>query len=639
VDEPQLQPGTEGPNITIRITNPQSKISKRESSTQMTIDFSTPEMKAAWREAQWLVINAEFAGFGLVWVAGDNLAGAKDAMSWLNWILVGAACFSLIGSVARGLSLLGIVASIHRHLAGSLVFIVSAIAFFCGSTLGGAMAWLRANGFQLATQFENITVARGLYILLLIAIGWLTSTALVPLLLNRRSLIAIHVIDVAYRRSYGQKEEAGVLGEDGLPASTTSKREELEAAAQTALLVRRTDLPVPRTHPARSFFGGLPKLPAEFDWPRAYVTSVDEPEPVALTFLAQIDLAELPDFDARPYLPPTGTLYFFCSSVFMGESSPPCRIVFHPDRADQLPERAPPADLMPLAGEDGDYQVKWLDPATDFYSKVEFKYPISFLPFQDFGFKDDPAGGALLIDSLCGALGSGEPRRDDLLMHRRADGFVADEDWPFNWLMIILATRSVLSHVRDDLKRSEETVLMEIEASANSWLERGARMPPLESVDAEGKSAFRAWWADVVRRYEKMEKRVSTYAFLFPRDLGNVINHVIRYATTHDERALAFVPRKYVENLERKNHWIAPNAQRARYRFFSTSIHQIGGYGSSWQNAPAEHCDDVLLLQVQGDPAFLGWHENDGCVLHFWIDPDALSELDFSEVEATLECD
>ena len=91
---------------------------------------------------------------------------------------------------------------------------------------------------------------------------------------------------------------------------------------------------------------------------------------------------------------------------------------------------------MPLAGEDGDYQVKWLDPATDFYSKVEFKYPITFLPFQDFGFKDDPAGGALLIESLCEALGPGEPRQDDLLMHRRPDGFAADEEWPFNWLMI-----------------------------------------------------------------------------------------------------------------------------------------------------------------------------------------------------------
>jgi hypothetical protein len=45
------------------------------------------------------------------------------------------------------------------------------------------------------------------------------------------------------------------------------------------------------------------------------------------------------------------------------------------------------------------------------------------------------------------------------------------------------------------------------------------------------------------------------------------------------------------------------------------------------------------LLQIQGDDAFFNWHTNCGCVLHFWIGRDALSTLDFSEVEATLECD
>lgn len=154
----------------------------------MTIEFSTSEMKAAWREARWLVINAEFAGFVLVSVAGDYLAGAKNPLSWLNWILVGCACWCLVGSVGRGFNLLHIVASIHRHLAGSLVFIVCALAFLCGSALGGAVAWLHASGFRLATHFAHVAIARGLYFLLQIAALWLISLALVSLLLNRRSL-------------------------------------------------------------------------------------------------------------------------------------------------------------------------------------------------------------------------------------------------------------------------------------------------------------------------------------------------------------------------------------------------------------------------------------------------------------------
>jgi uncharacterized protein YwqG len=102
---------------------------------------------------------------------------------------------------------------------------------------------------------------------------------------------------------------------------------------------------------------------------------------------------------------------------------------------------------------------------------------------------------------------------------------------------------------------------------------------------------------------------------------------------------LALAPGKYLANLQTRNHWKAPGARAAQSRFFSTALHQIGGHGGSWQDAPAEHGEDVLLLQIQGDDAFLGWHENSGCVLHFWIDRDALAELDFSEVEATLECD
>src|SRR5262249_22314562 len=160
----------------------------------------------------------------------------------------------------------------------------------------------------------------------------------------------------------------------------------------------------------RSFFGGLPKLPPILRWPKAEVTADVEDETVALTFVAQIDLTELPKSQTKRLLPRSGTLYFFCSSVFEGEGMPPCQVLYYPDSADSLPQRDPPPDLMALAGNGGDWQVKWLDPATDVHSKVEFKYPISFLPFRDFEFKQDPVGGELLIRSLCEALGPGDSK-------------------------------------------------------------------------------------------------------------------------------------------------------------------------------------------------------------------------------------
>jgi len=153
----------------------------------MTIEFNTSELRAVRREARLLLINATGAGYMLVNVGVEKLAGLRDAMSTSNWILVGLGCFCLAVSVMGGHTLLR-VASIYRHLAKSRVIVVGALAFVCGSTLGGALAWLRAQGFQLAMQFENPTPARVLLFLLLIAAGWLISTALMPLLLNRRSL-------------------------------------------------------------------------------------------------------------------------------------------------------------------------------------------------------------------------------------------------------------------------------------------------------------------------------------------------------------------------------------------------------------------------------------------------------------------
>lgn len=209
-----------------------------------------------------------------------------------------------------------------------------------------------------------------------------------------------------------------------------SERDEVEETALPAVLVRRSDLPVPLTHPARSFFGGLPKLPPQLEWPTAEVRANETLETVALTFVAQIDLAEVPGSGWSP-LPKQGTLYFFCSSVFVGEGHPPCRVLYSPTAGGAYPDRAPPPDLMPLAGADGDAQVKWLDPTIDFHSKVEFKYPLSFRLFRDFYFLEDAVGGELMIEELCKALGPGEPNERDLLQFRRASEYEKDEHWPF----------------------------------------------------------------------------------------------------------------------------------------------------------------------------------------------------------------
>lgn len=426
-----------------------------------------------------------------------------------------------------------------------------------------------------------------------------------------------------------------------------SKRDELEATALPAVLVSRSDLPVPLTHPARSFFGGLPKLPPQLEWPTAEVRANETLETVALTFVAQIDLAEVPGSGWSP-LPEQGTLYFFCSSVFVGEGHPSCRVLYSPTAGGAYPDRAPPPDLMPLAGTDGDAQVKWLDPTIDFHSKVEFKYPLSFRLFRDFYFFEDAVGGELMIEELCKALGPGEPNERDLLQFRLASEYEKDEHWPFNWLLITYVVRSVLSNVLRDLTpgsyykplTDEAAVeLNRLRVGAIGWLERCRALTPMDDVDADTKATFRSWWIGVVQAYDKMDRQVSTYTSKIAGDLGNAINHTIRCMVTQDVDARDDAPLSYVANLARQNHWKTPTAGDGKYRHFLTALHQMLGYGSGPQDSTEVHLEDVLLLQIQGDLAFFNWHSDIGCVLHFWIDGEALAQLDFSGVVATYECD
>lgn len=65
--------------------------------------------------------------------------------------------------------------------------------------------------------------------------------------------------------------------------------------------VEESEIPV-----GSSKFGGRPDLPANFVW--------FEWNDLALSFIAQINLAELPDVSVRRLLPETGRLYFFYDS-------------------------------------------------------------------------------------------------------------------------------------------------------------------------------------------------------------------------------------------------------------------------------------------------------------------------------------
>ncbi len=91
--------------------------------------------------------------------------------------------------------------------------------------------------------------------------------------------------------------------------------------------------------------GGWPNLPAHIPWPRV---TLRDGSTAALDFLAQIDLAALPDLPARRLQPAEGTLFFFAVSETpypfeeLGEGA--FRVIYAPQPAPLVSLREPPAD-------------------------------------------------------------------------------------------------------------------------------------------------------------------------------------------------------------------------------------------------------------------------------------------------------
>jgi hypothetical protein len=91
--------------------------------------------------------------------------------------------------------------------------------------------------------------------------------------------------------------------------------------------------------------GGRPNLPAALPWPCA---TLSDGTTASLDFLAQINLADLPDVTGRDALPASGMLYFFALALVnmpLAEHGPQAaQVLYWPGDASTLPPREIPAD-------------------------------------------------------------------------------------------------------------------------------------------------------------------------------------------------------------------------------------------------------------------------------------------------------
>ena len=128
----------------------------------------------------------------------------------------------------------------------------------------------------------------------------------------------------------------------------TGPRHPVPSGKNALLMAKDWPFTSARAVEARSYFGGDPVLPTSYPWPMTTYCGTRTP----MHFLAQIDLAELPDFADRALLPDAGRLAFF---AYMHEEhgcdsgdDPPTWAVYYDRGTTPAQVRSPPPETTDI---------------------------------------------------------------------------------------------------------------------------------------------------------------------------------------------------------------------------------------------------------------------------------------------------
>lgn len=396
---------------------------------------------------------------------------------------------------------------------------------------------------------------------------------------------------------------------------------------------------MPRSHDARSFFGGLPRLPPHLEWPVGGPPEAAGP----LMFAAQIDLAEIRL--ARSPLPRSGTLYFFYYACREWVEENEVRVLYHSGAGNEFPEREPPPSL-PRYFNTG---WPWLR-EDELIGRIGFKFPVRFVRATSYrGFlgespDDDsvqqPTDQELrdLQESEFNARLAHEVTEPVPYFYQAVDS--ADASWPFVWAVIEHSARAVCDSIDRMFEyeyrlrgKPPETIaeLRRIRDQAAAWIERASSHLPFEPCDEPTQRLYDQEWQSLTQSV----KATRTHDCRPDEYQHEAVRLVCHLCAGTSPAAVALIPESFRQGLETVARWRPPKQTGARVK---NPIHQMLGYGACVQSAPFDHADDVMLLQIHGDIE-IDWHNNSGCALQFWIAPDALAKRDFDAVKVTFECD
>jgi Domain of unknown function (DUF1963) len=389
-------------------------------------------------------------------------------------------------------------------------------------------------------------------------------------------------------------------------------------------LVCHYDFPRAPQTGRRSWFGGLPTLAPDIEWPRAKLPAPDSddfdrhhPDSKPMMFMAQVDLSELPSISERALLPARGTLHFFMWNSD-GWPAQAC-VLYSPPSDTPYPERSLPADQEAVFGNGSAlYAYRWLEHTRN----ADFQYPKQFDRWE-MKFTELPSyPHCYQVIELNEKLGNEEAmfalkraEHDQLFGPRpeawrlfddapRLNGTNTGAYWPrgfpFAGIAIEVWAGKLLADIHNR-KRAQE--LATIVTACHDWVARARRFrfePVPEGISEE----FNAW--------------ASTVCAIGPNDL--YLDSITREAfwTAIDMLAVrglaALVPAKWIDVT-----------RRLRHRGAAAMLGWADPGGSS--KLTQTHVHLMSLRSCDG----LRWQWNDNGTCAFWIANEDLAARRFDK--------
>lgn len=371
---------------------------------------------------------------------------------------------------------------------------------------------------------------------------------------------------------------------------------------------------------SRSYVGGLPSLPGFLSWPTS------EGSGRALSFLCQIDLAELPGFPGRS-LPDDGVLFFFAGRTERDDGLE--HRVLHAPVSSQVPlEEASPPPARPRFGSDGWYALpfccndEWGD-LHDVNPRFPPEVPVDRRPRFDLGmtvvdtarpiweteFKDElDAQARALVHETAWECNDRTARVSPPLLLETALPFQADADphrwcsspneWPWSWRAVeLIVRREFREHYSALVSRLPAgDVKRQLEDEALAWLRLALEAGATPRMPASEAQRFTRWLVEAAHACWRGERASigtiaagdsSRFASRFRLQFEDISRIAATFLLGEPPLRRRLPPEPFLEAC-------LPWVEHERN-------HQVLGYPRWSQHPPKGHFDDELLLQLCSD--------------------------------------